>query len=75
MSICGKPIVEKLTGLLSCAAGHHFRVGQSAPDTMTAVVDPEHPSDPDHDGKIYPMGEVCPHPDYFGDDRPVKPVV
>ncbi len=70
MSICGQPIAKTLEGLLRCAEGHHFRVSKQAPDMMVKV-DPEHPDDPDHDGKIYPMGEVCPHPNYFdADDEP-----
>jgi hypothetical protein len=72
MSQCGKPIIEKTAGMLGCADGHQFRVRRATPATMTQI-DPEHPDDPDHDGKIFPMGEVCPHPDYFqGSDRPVK---
>jgi hypothetical protein len=74
MSTCGKPLLTKLKGILTCAAGHHFRVRDSAPDTMHAA-DSDAPYDASPDGEIYPMGEVCPHPSYFGDDAPKKPVV
>jgi hypothetical protein len=74
MSTCGKLISEALEGVLRCAEGHHFRVQRGTPSTMR-VIDPEHPDDPDHDGKIYPMGEVCPHPSYFsGQERLSKAV-
>jgi hypothetical protein len=49
-------------------------VRDSAPDTMTAF-DPDKHHDQSPDGEIYPMGEVCPHPSYFGNDAPQKPVV
>ncbi len=74
MSSCGKPIVTKLKGVLACAAGHHFRVAEDAPDQMTAV-DPDKPDEPKPDGEMFPMGEVCPHPDYFAEEGPKKPVV
>ena len=70
MSICGQAISKALDGVLRCAAGHHFRASKDAPQRMIAVP-PEPPHEPDYDAKIYPMGEVCPHPNYFDpDDEP-----
>lgn len=67
-------MMTKLKGVLACAAGHHFRVRDSAPETMAAF-DPDTHHDQSPDGEIYPMGEVCPHPSYFGSDAPQKTVV
>ncbi len=80
-------MVSTLKGVLACAAGHHFRVARDAPGKMMAInadcadessareADGTEANEPMPDGEIFPMAEVCPHPDYFADQPAKKPVV